>query len=731
MARTAWRLPAATNRFVGRAADISGVDNALRVARLVTITGPGGVGKTRLALEVARKRANASIPIVMVDLSPVGDDRLVATAFAEAVGVPGARGDAIADVGRFLADVKAIVVVDNCEHVVDAAAGAVMSLLEGCPKLRVLATSRSRLRLPGETVWTLGPLAPKDALRLFVERAEAVRAGALTGASTAITMICERLEGLPLALELAAARVAILPPEAILARLDDRLGVLTSPARGVPRRQRSLRATIEWSVDLLSDEERQTFARLAVFPGSFSLAAAEMVTGAELDVLEGLVTQSLVMVVSRAQDEPRYRMLHALRSYAREQLSTAGGESELRDRHLGFFVARAEAVHAASAMGGSQSDVRALSEDLENLRTALAWSVDHSPQDGLRLIGTSRQVWYRGGQAEGRDWSERLLDRHPQADRAHALGLLAVGQFAVAYQDHSSARPRLLGAADLARDLGDAAIEAAARHYLGVSGMLSRDLDAAQADTARSIELFTDLGQAQGRGRGIGILGMICLYRARLEEADQLLNEGLTILNECDDSWGQGQALLGLGLTAKAAGDAASAVQHLSEAVATLAAAGDATILGVAMSTLAGLTFAENPARALRLAGAAAGFRARIGGGYPPGTTEELDRLRRLGTTTLGSEIAEAEWHAGHQLDPTASLEILKPTTPPRQTPSPMTPRRLEIARLVADGMTNAQIAARLHLSERTVENHVFNALTALDLHNRVQLATWVIQHAP
>ena len=696
----------------------------------MTVTGPGGVGKTRLALEVARKRATGSMPVVMVDLSSSGEDRTVAAAFAEAVGVPGARRDQIADVVRFLADVKAIVVVDNCEHVAEAAAGAVMSLLEGCPKLRVLATSRSRLRLPGETVWALGPLAPEDAFRLFRERAEAVRAGALTGASTAINLLCERLEGLPLALELAAARVAILPPETILTRLDDRLGMLTTAAPGVPPRQRSLRATIEWSVELLSDEERQAFARLSVFPGSFSLAAGEAVAEAELDVLEGLVTQSLVMVVPRGEHEPRYRMLDALRSYAGEQLESAGGEDELRDRHLDFFVARAEAVHAASAMGGSQIDIRVLSEDLDNLRAALAWSVEHAPAAGLRLIGTSRQVWYRGGQAEGRDWATRLLGRHPGDDRARALGLLAVGQFAVAYQDHASAQPQLLAAAELAGHLGDAAIEAGARHYLGVSGMLSRDLDAADAQTARSIELFTGLGQAQGRGRGIGILGMIRLYRARLEEAGRFLSEALAILDRCDDSWGQGQALLGLGLTAKAAGDEASAVQHLSESVTRLTAAGDATILGVAMSTLAALTFAENPARALRLAGAAAGFRERMGGGYPQGTVEELERLRRLGTATLGSETAEAEWHAGHQLDPAASLEILNATTPARRRAGPTTPRRMEIARLVADGMTNAQIAARLHLSERTVENHVFNALTDLDLHNRVQLATWVIQNA-
>ena len=265
-------LPATVNRLVGRSADIAGVEDAMRAGRLVTITGPGGVGKTRLAVELAGRRARKSVAVVLIDLSVLDDDEQVPRAFAEAVGMSGAGDDVLSDVVRFLAGQAALLVVDNCEHVQDAAATAVISLLEGCPRLRVLATGREALHLPGEIVWSLGPLAPDDAVRLFVDRAEALRRGASDGAREPIVRICARLEGLPLAVELAAGRAASLSPESILARLNDRLDLLSARTRATPARHRSLRATIEWSVELLSESERAGFTRLSLFPASFSLA---------------------------------------------------------------------------------------------------------------------------------------------------------------------------------------------------------------------------------------------------------------------------------------------------------------------------------------------------------------------------------------------------------------------------------------------------------------------------
>jgi predicted ATPase/DNA-binding CsgD family transcriptional regulator len=718
------RPPAATNHLVGRSREIAHVDDALRLARLVTVTGPGGVGKTRLALELARRRARTSTTVVLVDLSAIDEERLVGAAVAAAVELRGAAGEAIPDVVRLLARTSGLMVFDNCEHVAEAAAAAVTALLEGCPRLRILATSREALRVPGETVWPLAPLEPDEAFRLFVMRAEAVRADAVTTAEEPIERICARLDGLPLALELAAARVSVLSPAAILSRLGDRLDAVAGDIRGAPRRHRSLRATIEWSYDLLSPEEQSGFARLSVFPGSFSLEAAEAVAGVDLDMLAGLVGKSLVTVMPRTEGEVRYRMLDTLRAFARDRLSASGDRDALRASHLAFFVALAEAVHASNALGGSDGEVRALSEDLENLRAALAWALDHDRGAGLRLIGASRQAWYWRSQTEGLDWALRLLEHHRDRDRDRALGLLCAGHLAVGHQDHAAARPRLVEAAELAELCGDTGALAAALHYLGLSGMLARDLGAAERDVSRSVELFRSLGQAQGVGRGLGVLGLVRLYRSDGESAQQVLEEALITVEGCDDAWGQGQVRLALGLTAKAAGDVTAATQHLSRAVLALAPTGDATILGVALGTIAGLIVSKEPGRALRLAAAAVGVRERVGGGYPPGTVHELETVRRLGFEALGPAAAEAEWQAGLRVDPRGTAALLEPRRPVR-TPGPLTTRQLEVARLVADGLTNAQIAARLHLSERTVENHVFNALAALGLHNRVQLATW------
>jgi predicted ATPase/DNA-binding CsgD family transcriptional regulator len=719
-------LPEATNRLVARDADVAAVMDGLRATRLVTVTGPGGVGKTRLGLQVARELGRGPTTVALVDLSQLDDPARVVPAFAEGVGAAGASGDAIGAVARSLTGIDMLLIVDNCEHVQDAAASAILALLERCPQLRLLATSRETLRLPGELVWTLGPLAPDDAVELFVERAEALRPGA-GGDRATIERICARLEGMPLALELAAGRTLGLSAAAILERLGDHAGLLSTRTRGIPSRHRNLRAAIEWSVELLSESERQAFGRISLFPGTFSLEAAEAVAEVELDTVEELVAKSLISVTGGSDGEVRYRLLDTIRAYGRELLVDV---EQVRDRHLAFYVELTERVQSMNALGGSDADVRMLADELPNLWMALDWAEPRDPSAGLRLIGAGREAWFARRQAEGRERAARLLERHPAADRPRALGLLGAGRLAVAHQGHDDAATLLAEAIEIARALDEPGILACALHYLGISGMLARNLDAAGTHLAESIALFRELGQQQGVGRGLGILGFVRLYQGQRDAAEHVFEEALAIVEALDDAWGVGQSSLGVGLTAKSRGDTGVAIARLSRAILSLVTAGDATILGVAVSTLAGLTFEDEPRRAVRFAAATTAFRARIGGEYPAGTVAELDAIRARATERLGQEEFDSEWEAGLRLSPAAIAELIDPK-PRLRAAGPLTARQREVADLVAEGLTNAQIAARLHLSERTVENHVFNAISALGLHNRVQLATWVARQDP
>lgn len=721
-------LPLTLDRFVGRSIDISAISIALRRSRLVTLTGSGGVGKTRLALEVARRRQRPSSPAYFVDLSPVSTAEQVPSTFARAVGVGASASGPIETVVELIAESRALLVVDNCEHLLEAAAATILALLEGCPGLRVLATSRETLRVRGESVWITEPLPLDDAVRLFADRAAGIRANALVGSETLVQAICARLEGVPLALELAAARVQVLSPAAILARLEERIDDLAGGTRHAPPRQQSLRAAVEWSFDLLSNVERRRFSQLGIFPGSFTLAAAEAVTGVDLETVHSLVAKSLVALVP-GHAQTRYVLLDTLRSYGRSRLDVFGEEKLLRQRHLAFFLEQARSIPGSGTFGGTEAELRALGLEIDNLRAALAWSLDHDPAAGAQLVGTTREVWLRNDQTEGMTWATRVLARHQVNDAGRALALLAAGVLTVAHQEHAAARKWLEEAAELGLALGDPTVTASAHHYLGTSAMLAGSLDLAEYELSQSLQLFAHIGSGIGEGRGLGILGVVRFLKQDWLGAREVLQRALAILRDQADGWGQGQALTYLGLTGRAAGDPASARRHLTAAIRILIPTADATILGISLSGLAALTVAEDPAHGLRLAGAAVGLRRRSGGRYPPWTVTDLEGVRQAGSRALGARVADGEWAAGEVV----TLERLNALVAGRELrpgAGPLSRREAEVARLVASGMTNAEVASALHLSPRTVENHVFRVLSKLGLHSRVQLANWIAGRA-
>ena len=414
-------LPVGVAAFVGRERERAKVADLVADARVVTLTGSGGCGKTRLAVEVAGDVASRfSDGACWVDLQGVSEPGLVAPAVGGAVGVHERPEQALTDtLAEQLHARHLLVVLDNCEHLVEACAELVGELSSACPRLHVLATSRVPLVVEGEATFEVAGLpvpdpdavsasavAAADAARLFEVRARQVAADFRIGDdnASAVAEICRRLDGIPLAIELAAARVRVLAPGQIAAGLSDRFGLLTGGVRGAPARQRTLEASLDWSYDLLDDVQRLALARLSVFAGSFELDAAEAVVGGEgidgddvLDLVAGLVEQSLVQVAQR-QGRARYRLLETIRVYARQRLSELDDPDRVRDRHLEFHVGLARRAHTGLTGGQPEPWVARLAADLDDLRAAMDWAVESGDLRGL--VGLTEPIvrfWFELG----------------------------------------------------------------------------------------------------------------------------------------------------------------------------------------------------------------------------------------------------------------------------------------------------------------------------------------------
>jgi len=440
-------LPAPRSRFVGRERELIQVKRALAMTRVLTLTGAGGSGKTRLALEVARDLVGAYPDGVwLVELAPLSEGRLVAHAVAEALGVPEQPGrslnDALVDALR---EKRVLVVLDNCEHIIEEAARLVDVLLGLCPRLRILATSREALNVEGEVVWRVPTLAVPDsgrltaptdltrydAVRLFVERAR-LRLPDFEPTpqnAGAVVQICRRLEGIPLAIELAAARVGTLSLEQISERLEGSLKLLTGGGRTATPRQRTLRGALDWSHELLSGEERELFRRLSAFARGWTLEAAEAVGAADvieeediMDVLSNLVDKSLVLSEAEAPDIVRYRMLESVRQYAREQLEESEEAEAIRRRHASYYLTLAKEAEPGLTGAQQQAWADRLEAEHDNLRAALSWSLENEPQRALQLAEMLARFWeIRSHFLEGSRWLEASLRESEHADTAEGL----------------------------------------------------------------------------------------------------------------------------------------------------------------------------------------------------------------------------------------------------------------------------------------------------------------------
>ncbi len=646
------RPPVSLTSLVGREREIVDLGALVSAQRLVTLTGVGGSGKTRLAAELTlRMDWQQADSVAWVELTSCMDPPNVPQATAAALSLrvtrPGELVDAIVDALR---DRELLLVLDDCEHLIEASAALARTLLVRCPKLRILATSREPLGVAGEHVWPVPPIAPEDAVQLFAERAAAVHSALVLNRETAAE-ICRRLDDIPLAIELAAARVRVLTPEQIAARLEDRFAILTGGARTAIPRHRTLRAAIDWSFALLAPEEQALLARLSIFAGSFSLEAVEAVCGADLDLLTGLVDKSLVVTSSR-RATVRYHLLETIRQYARERLEARGEAEELRRNHAFAFLQLARDA-AVDPMGEILTHLDRLDADHDNVRAALAWSLEHEPEAiALPLAAAFRWYWYyRILWSEGLLWMMRTLERSStEVSPERASVLAAAGTFASYLGDLAGGRLRLEQAESMSRILGDerdlALTVSALAHSLANAG----ELDPAWARATESVELARRSGTPYEIAYCLtNALAFVAERRGELAVADRALEEAEAIWTPMRHPLGVPLALNARALLAFRRGDPAAATRLARAALQDTRVTREIWFSARSLRVLA-FTSLEDLPRAARLLGAADAMLRSIGARVLPHESFEHDRLMTKLREALASEELEAALREGAAL---------------------------------------------------------------------------------
>jgi predicted ATPase/DNA-binding SARP family transcriptional activator len=628
-------VPSELTPFIGRATELRELERLLGSTRLLTLTGAGGSGKTRLALELAERAGAAGTGVAWVELAALEDASLIPQQVAYALGVR----DEVRTVDALTAVLRArgdLLVLDNCEHLVDACAELAHSLLRGCPELRVLATSREALGVKGERAWLVPPLSlpageladPREAgsteaVRLFVERArDGVPEFELTPSNVgAVVEICRRLDGVPLAIELAAARVRVLPPEQIRERLDDAFRLLTSGGRTSVPRHRTLRAAIDWSHDLLRDASKVIFRRQAVFRGGFTLEAAEAVCSGDgvaaeevLDLVARLVDRSL-LEVREQEGVARYGPLETVRQYALEQLAEAGEAEAVRRRHAAHLLARAEAAAAVATTPLRRRAFEALLPEMDNLRDALAWTRRHDPATHVRLAGTLGWFWFSVGHwAEARRWMEGALSLATAevGDRERAELLFACGAVATLQADVAAGRPWLEESVARAEAAGAEDVLAYARNYLGMT-YVQRAQPEGEALCQRAAEWFRAHGDDYGLRLALLLLGLAAQFRGEGEEAVRLTEEAVAVARRFGQDRELSVALQNLALLHLMQGHTDAAGPILLEAISAARRDPSYFFIATTLDVLGELRIRQGLIReAGRVLGAAEAIRATI-----------------------------------------------------------------------------------------------------------------------
>ncbi|MFC1443790.1 LuxR C-terminal-related transcriptional regulator [Streptacidiphilus sp. N1-10] len=762
--RRVGELPAEVTGFVGRSAELATVERLLTQARLVTLTGPGGVGKTRIALRtVAGMRERYPDGVFLVELSALPEPELLPRAVCAALGIVDQTARPPLDfLTEYLADRTALLVLDTCEHLVDACAMLADLLLRDAPGIGILATSRQPLDVPGEHTLVIPPLPVQDegpdgvgAVALFAQRASAVLPGFALGDGNRadVLALCRRLDGIPLAIELATVRLRALPLDQLVARLEDRFRLLTGGRRTALPRHQTLRTTIGWSHELCTAEERLLWARLSVFAGSFDLTAVERVcaggelaAGTVLEQLIGLVDKSVVLRVDSEDARTRYRLLDTIREYGGEWLEQTGEEAAVRHRHLAHYRAMAGEFRTRFATDAQLPLFRALGPELENLRAALRFQIDSStdPDQALSFCTDLWAFWVCSGlHAEGRHWIDLALAEQPAPTAARSLALSLGAQLSLFAGDHDGALPGLLEALAIAEQLDDDRLRLHAHHFLTLAAGWRGDYEQVEAHTQKIFEYLRPGEDPVSDGLMMAHWALKHVTTDRPDKGVEICDAHLAVLAaEPDECWLRGFLLLVKAQAQFALGQYQEASLTARQSLRLRTELGDRTGQAYALEVLAWVAAAEGRhRRAAWLLGAAAALWERSG--LPLSGAVELhgphDTAVRLIVAALGEPL-RAECHRqGASCEPERAVELAlsEADTPqpvqngpeqPARAPGPdlLTRREREVAALVAQGMSNRQVAERLVISKRTADAHVEHILAKLGFSSRTEIAAAV-----
>ncbi len=743
--------------------------------RLVTITGPGGSGKTRLALEVAKGLLGEyEDGVWLAELAPLSDGELIAQVVAAAMNLRGQTGRPPIDtLVAHLSSRHTLLVVDNCEHLIDACTKFVHTILERCPNLKVVATSRQSLAIGGESIWSVPPLSlperlpersqareqialrllqRSEAVQLFLDRATSVAPDFVLNTDNAagIAEICQRLDGLPLAIELAATRVRTLSVPQIAARLDDRFHLLSEGNRSENPRQQTLKATLDWSYELLPEAERKVFMRLSAFAGGASVGAAEAICSGDgiesaevLELLSHLVQKSLLTASRPEVEERRYRLLETISEYAHEKLQDAGQMPGVHDRMLQFYLKLADEASVQLRGHEERTWYQRLEQEHDNIRAALGWALESRKVDeAMRLASQLSMFWFaRGYLNEGAGWLERALaSRQLASRRSVANALRTLGSLLMYSKGRDLGRIGALldESLHLYRQLEDKEGMAWVLNLMGIRALQQEDYPQARQFLNESLALRRELGDPWFIAQTLQNFPPVYIREHDYASAQKAAEETIIWFERAENKRGVARTLLDLADIARTQGEAGRALALLTQSLLQLVQLGDKASVASSLIAMAELEAVRgNARRAAKLLGAT----EALGEAFDMILTstperEWHERTRAAVRESLGEAALSEALEQGRDLKPDELIEFLlhradaaAANRSQDERWGGLTGRERETALLIAQGRSNREIAERMTVSMKTVEANVSRILRKLNFGSRVQVATWIIEN--